>query len=142
MNCFGLPTLLHLPQYIRREIITHAQLRHPNVIAFLGVFRDDDNDGAPMIVLPFMENGSAMDYLKQLSAAELRNSSSSIVGAFNRAHDAILMSNHAIYAAVGCSRCTCILTRQESSCVSWRPSSSANPSLHSRFNCSPSDWNP
>ena len=75
-------SLSHLPrrQYIRREIIMHAQLDHPNVIPFLGVFKENDEDEAPMIVLPFMESGSAMDFLNQLENAEAEIAISSIVG--------------------------------------------------------------
>jgi serine/threonine protein kinase len=73
-------------QYIRREIITHAQLRHPNVIEFLGVFREDEDkdEAAPLIILPFLEKGSALCYLNQLSAKELLTSTSSIVSHFSR----------------------------------------------------------
>lgn len=42
--------------------MTHSQLRHENIIPLLGVFRDSD-DGPPVMILPFMENGPAPDYL-------------------------------------------------------------------------------
>jgi len=130
--CFvhRLSILLNLPQYIRREIITHAQLRHPNVIAFLGVFRDDDNGGSPMVILPFMENGSAMDYLKQLSATELRISISSIVGWFNSMYGATLTLDCGTRTAVGHNKCPCVFARQKSSHLSWRCSSGTKLSRH------------
>src|ERR1700733_3862761 len=63
-QCFPSTVLSDCEQYIRREIITHAQLRHPNVIPFLGVSREDDDiEAAPAIILPFLENGSANFYL-------------------------------------------------------------------------------
>ena len=73
MSSFTLScSLSHLPrrQYIRREVIMHAQLDHPNVIPFLGVFKENDEDEAPMIVLPFTESGSSMDFLSQLENPE------------------------------------------------------------------------
>jgi hypothetical protein len=41
-------------QLVHREAITHAQLDHPNIIPFLGVYREN-TEGPPMTVLPFIE---------------------------------------------------------------------------------------
>lgn len=51
------------PQLIRREVITHSQLSHPNVLPLLGVFREH-TDGPPMMVLPLVDNGSLEDYVQ------------------------------------------------------------------------------
>lgn len=52
---------------LQKEIVTHAQLEHENIIPLLGVYRETD-DGPPMMILPYLENGSAPDYLETLSA--------------------------------------------------------------------------
>lgn len=50
-------------QLIRREVITHSQLSHPNVLPLLGVFRENV-DGPPLMVLPLVDNGSLEDYIQ------------------------------------------------------------------------------
>ena len=72
----------------------HAQLDHPNVIPFLGVFKENDEDEPPMIVLPFMESGSAMDFLNQLENAEAEVATSSIVGQLIFTPGAMLTYNY------------------------------------------------
>lgn len=39
----------------------HSQLSHPNIIRLIGVAREWEG-GPPMMVLPFMEQGSLEDY--------------------------------------------------------------------------------
>jgi serine/threonine protein kinase len=51
-------------QLVHREAITHAQLDHPNIIPFLGVYREN-TDGPPMTVLPFIERGSLGDVIDE-----------------------------------------------------------------------------
>jgi len=41
----------------------HSQIHHQNVIPLLGVWRDSE-DGPPLMVMPFAENGSALAYLQ------------------------------------------------------------------------------
>jgi serine/threonine protein kinase len=49
-------------QLIRREAITHSLLEHPNIIPFLGVCREGVTK-PPMIVLPYIENGSLEEFM-------------------------------------------------------------------------------
>ncbi|KAF8309928.1 kinase-like protein [Clavulina sp. PMI_390] len=68
-----------IPQLIIREIISHWQLRHPNVVGLLGVYRvKDDSDSEedshandvplperpPWMVLQYAKHSSALKYLK------------------------------------------------------------------------------
>lgn len=54
-----------LCQLIIREVIAHWQLRHPNVVALLGIHQfDDEESGPPSMVLQFAEHPSARQYLK------------------------------------------------------------------------------
>ncbi|KAF9508492.1 hypothetical protein BS47DRAFT_216845 [Hydnum rufescens UP504] len=49
-------------QEIRREIITHRQLKNRNILELLGIFKSDQH---PLtIITPWMENGEALKYLK------------------------------------------------------------------------------
>lgn len=48
---------------VHREVITHIQLQHKNILPLLGVYQDDEND-MPMMVLPFQERGGLLKYLK------------------------------------------------------------------------------
>ena len=41
----------------------HSQLRHPNIIPLLGVYRESV-DEPPIMVMPFMENGAAPAFLR------------------------------------------------------------------------------
>lgn len=50
-------------QLIIKEAITHYQLRHDNIISLLGVAMMDGSS-VPMMVLPYLEYGSALKYLK------------------------------------------------------------------------------
>lgn len=47
---------------VHREAITHSQLNHPNILAFLGIFHEDFGS-PPIMVLPYIENGSASDLI-------------------------------------------------------------------------------
>jgi serine/threonine protein kinase len=48
---------------IRREIITHRQLNHQNIIPLLGVYHADDH---PLIIItPWLRNGHALEYLEK-----------------------------------------------------------------------------
>ncbi|KAF8312095.1 kinase-like protein [Clavulina sp. PMI_390] len=55
-------TQLILRQLVHREALTHAQLAHPNILPFLGVYREEANS-PPMVVLPFVESGSLQDLI-------------------------------------------------------------------------------
>ncbi|KAF8312069.1 kinase-like protein, partial [Clavulina sp. PMI_390] len=56
-----------------REAITHAQLSHPNILPFLGVFQEHA-DSPPVMVLPFLERGSLQDILidQRLSTSDFQ----------------------------------------------------------------------
>jgi serine/threonine protein kinase len=56
-------------QVILREIVTHWQLHHPNILTLFGVFREVDSD-PPMMVLPFVPHGSALGWLKSNNTPE------------------------------------------------------------------------
>ncbi|KZP21681.1 kinase-like protein [Athelia psychrophila] len=49
------------PQVVRGEIETWLKLRHPNVLEFLAANVSDEK---PFIVMPYMKNGNAREYLK------------------------------------------------------------------------------
>jgi serine/threonine protein kinase len=50
-------------RYIRREIITHRQLSHQNIIPHLGVYHAGDH---PLIIItPWLRNGHALEYLEK-----------------------------------------------------------------------------
>jgi serine/threonine protein kinase len=49
-------------QLIHREVITHAQLDHPNILRFLGVLYDS-TEAPPMMVLPLVEKGALADLI-------------------------------------------------------------------------------
>ncbi|KAF8312392.1 kinase-like protein, partial [Clavulina sp. PMI_390] len=53
-----------------REAITHRQLQHPNVLPFLGIYREDETS-YPLTVLPFVERGSLQDMLAGLAPGKL-----------------------------------------------------------------------
>ena len=46
-------------------------LKHPNVLGLLGMCFDS-SDGIPLMVLPFMANGSLKDYLKRHRGPQLQ----------------------------------------------------------------------
>lgn len=61
----------------------HAQLPKLNFdmklsYPFLGVFRDSE-DGPPMMVLPYMENGASQGYIRTLPDADITAAISKIV---------------------------------------------------------------
>ncbi|KAF8317424.1 kinase-like protein, partial [Clavulina sp. PMI_390] len=47
-----------------REAITHSQLQHPNILPFLGIYRES-NESYPLMVLPYLEQGSLEDMLRE-----------------------------------------------------------------------------
>ncbi|KAF8324082.1 kinase-like protein, partial [Clavulina sp. PMI_390] len=47
-----------------REALTHAQLSHPNILPFLGVYCEEV-EAPPMMVLPFIDRGSLQDLLDE-----------------------------------------------------------------------------
>ena len=55
------------------ESVKMKTLVHPNVMSLLGVCLD--GGPGPFIVLPYMENGSVLDYLKQNRSSVLLVSS-------------------------------------------------------------------
>jgi serine/threonine protein kinase len=59
-----------LHKLIKREIIVHAQLQHPNIIPLLGIYRESA-DEPPMMVMPLMKNGSAPAFLQSFSCGDL-----------------------------------------------------------------------
>jgi serine/threonine protein kinase len=102
------------PQLIRREIITHAQLHHPNIIPLLGVFRTDES---PLMILPFMENGSASEYLKRFSAFERSTVTYNIVCLSLTYHQSLKPDVKPIAPSRDC--CSSVLTQQATRCSPW-----------------------
>lgn len=56
----------HQTQSIQREIVSHWQLRHPNVLRLIGIYYEEGS-GVPMMLVPFMKNGAAFKYLKKFN---------------------------------------------------------------------------
>ncbi|KAF8297000.1 kinase-like protein [Clavulina sp. PMI_390] len=50
---------------VHREAITHSQLDHPNILRFLGIYRDGPS--LPLIITPFIKRGSLRACLKSKS---------------------------------------------------------------------------
>lgn len=71
-------TLTLFSKLLQREIVTHSLLRHRNIVPLLGVFREAQNE-PPMMILPFMERGSASDYLETLVAIDTETLALTIV---------------------------------------------------------------
>ena len=59
--CAGTFTDDDIKEMIREFVLMH-KLNHPNVIPLVGICLD--SGPSPFIVLPFMENGSLLSYLK------------------------------------------------------------------------------
>lgn len=55
-------------QEVRREIVSHWQLRHKHIIGMVGIYQDDGY-GIPSMILPHMEHGKASDYLRVYGGA-------------------------------------------------------------------------
>ncbi|KZP06139.1 kinase-like protein [Athelia psychrophila] len=55
------------PQVVREEIETWSKLRHPNILEF---FAANVSDAEPFIVMAYMKNGNARDYLKSHPASD------------------------------------------------------------------------
>lgn len=55
-------SLTYLFKLIQQEILTHRQLEHDNVILMIGIFCEEDRP-APLVVLPYFPNGSALKWL-------------------------------------------------------------------------------
>ena len=53
---------MHFFQLIHREVITHSQLDHPNIIPLYGVFHEN-TDAPPIMVLHYAEKGSLSDLI-------------------------------------------------------------------------------
>ncbi|KAF8309232.1 kinase-like protein [Clavulina sp. PMI_390] len=51
-----------ITRLVNREAITHSQLRHPNILPFLGIYRKTPGS-PPIVILPYMEGGSLSDLL-------------------------------------------------------------------------------
>ena len=45
-----------------KEVTTMLSFKHPNVMSLIGVCFDEDT---PVIVMPYMSNGSVLGYVKQ-----------------------------------------------------------------------------
>ena len=88
-------TLTTFDQLVRREIVTHHQLRHQNIIPLLGVFRETDED-SPMMILPFVENGSAVDYLKRAVSDDIHELTWKIVSSNDSSNGSLIFS-HILY---------------------------------------------
>lgn len=50
---------------IRREIISHWQLNHQNVLKLVGILHEGKDD-VPLMIVPLMENGPAWKFLKNV----------------------------------------------------------------------------
>ena len=48
---------------LRKECLKMSEFNHPNVLTLIGVCLD--GGPAPYIIMPFMENGSLLSYLKK-----------------------------------------------------------------------------
>ncbi|KAF8302581.1 kinase-like protein [Clavulina sp. PMI_390] len=57
-------------QVVLREAIIHSQLLHPNILPFLGIYRER-TDSWPLIILPYIERGSLEDMLDPLMSSAL-----------------------------------------------------------------------
>ena len=51
-------------QTFQREGLTWCSLNHPNILPFLGIYREN-NESYPLMVLPYLEHGSLDDILEQ-----------------------------------------------------------------------------
>lgn len=61
-------------QQVQREVLTHLQLNHPNILPLLGVVCDRKVEGCPLsMVTPFAEGGNALDYLRGNRASKPRS---------------------------------------------------------------------
>ncbi|KAF8311817.1 kinase-like protein, partial [Clavulina sp. PMI_390] len=47
---------------VHREAVTHSQLKHKNILGFLGVYQEADNS-PPLTIVPFIEGGSLQSLL-------------------------------------------------------------------------------
>ncbi|KAF8318091.1 kinase-like protein [Clavulina sp. PMI_390] len=58
------PAGLRIKRLVRREAITHSQLRHPNILPFRGVYCDPSTE-RPLTVSPFIERGSLQNLIEE-----------------------------------------------------------------------------
>lgn len=54
---------------MRREIVSHWQLRHDNILPLIGVYYDEEN-GPPLMIMPYMEHRSSSTFLRTYGDAE------------------------------------------------------------------------
>ncbi|KAF8292371.1 kinase-like protein, partial [Clavulina sp. PMI_390] len=57
-------------QRVHREAIIHSQLRHPNILPFLGIHHEEPGS-PPLVILPFHEHGSLQRLLADLEPGGL-----------------------------------------------------------------------
>lgn len=57
------------PQYFAREMLVWSGLRHTNVIELVGYLYDEARN--PMFVSRWMDNGSALDYVKRCPTVDV-----------------------------------------------------------------------
>lgn len=65
---------------LRREIVSHWQLRHRNVLPLTGIYLEASMF-APWMIVPLMEHGSASKYLKNVGFGALGTRFSEVVRA-------------------------------------------------------------
>ena len=58
-----LSLVIRVCKIVIREIIAHWQLRHPNIVAVIGI-QQFDEDSFPSMILQHAEHSSAIEYLK------------------------------------------------------------------------------
>lgn len=61
--------LFAVRQIIRREVIIHGQLHHQNLLPLFGVYQSTRSI-APLIILPYVRNGSAINWLQKNGSAD------------------------------------------------------------------------
>jgi serine/threonine protein kinase len=66
---FGLLSLSLLKfscnQAFSREAVTWAQLSHPNILPFYGIYQLNENCSRPCFISPWMENGTITQFLER-----------------------------------------------------------------------------
>ncbi|KAF8318088.1 kinase-like protein [Clavulina sp. PMI_390] len=69
-------------QLVHREAITHSQLKHPNILPFLGVYHDDTNsmNSCPLTIVPYIRDGSLQGVLDRGELDNARRLKSLLLG--------------------------------------------------------------